>query len=316
MPLHSVAARFWRGAALGAAVVAFSGCGMVNRMAVKSVADTLSEGGDTVTSHDDPDLIAGALPFALMLHESLLASVPTYEPLLTTTCSLYTMYSFGFVAADAEALQRDDYDRSKRLSDRSFTLAQRGKNFCWRGLESRFRGITQALKANPADALGRAQREDVRLLYWSAASLGAAISAGGLDHPELLIDWPVVRALAERAMALDETWSNGSLPELMITVESQGEALGGSEERARKYFARTVEIQKGLSPAPYVALATGVVKSKQDRAEFAKLLEQALAIDPEEDPSRRLITLVTQRRARVLLDRIDDFFLEPVPGLN
>ena len=316
MPFHSVTARLSYGAAVGVAIVALSGCGTVNRLAVKGVADTLSEGGDTVTSHDDPDLIAGALPFALMLHESLLASVPTHEPLLTTTCSLYTMYSFGFVAADAEALQKDDYDRSKRLSDRSFTLAQRGKNYCWRGLEAKFRGITDALKKDPVRAVERTKKEHVRLLYWSAASLGAAISAGGLDHPELLIDWPVVRAMAERAMTLDETWSNGSLPELMITVESQGEALGGSEERARKYFARTVEIQKGLSPTPYVALATGVVKSKQDRAEFSKLLEQALAIDPEQDPSHRLITLVTQRRARVLLDRIDDLFLEPGPGLN
>ena len=316
MPFHSVTARLSYGTAVGAAIVALSGCGTVNRLAVKGVADTLSEGGDTVTAHDDPDLIAGALPFALMLHESLLASVPTHEPLLTTTCSLYTMYSFGFVAADAEALQKDDYDRSKRLSDRSFTLAQRGKNYCWRGLEAKFRGITDALKKDPVRAVERTKKEHVRLLYWSAASLGAAISAGGLDHPELLIDWPVVRAMAERAMTLDETWSNGSLPELMITVESQGEALGGSEERARKYFARTVEIQKGLSPSPYVALATGVVKSKQDRAEFSKLLEQALAIDPEQDPSHRLITLVTQRRARVLLDRIDDLFLEPGPGLN
>ena len=73
--------------------------------------------------------------------------------------------------------------------------------------------------------------------------------------------------------ALDETWNNGAIPELMITVESQGEALGGSEERARRYFARAVEIQRGLSPGPYVALATGVVKSKQDRDEFSKLLD-------------------------------------------
>ena len=296
--------------------VALGGCGMVNRMAVKSVADTLAEGGDTVTSHDDPDLVAGALPFALMLHESLLASIPTYEPLLTTTCGLYTQYAFGFVAAEAEALQRDNYDRSKQLNARSFTLAQRGRNFCWRGLESTFRGISQALKDNPAQAVTRARKEHVELLYWSAASLGAAISAGGLDHPELLIEWPVVRALAERALALDETWGHGSIPELMITVESQGEALGGSEERARRYFARAVEIQKGLSPSPYVALATGVVKNKQDRAEFSKLIEQALAIDPEQDPSHRLVTLIIQRRARVLLDRIDDLFLEPAPGQN
>jgi hypothetical protein len=316
MPVNPPPARLAFVAVILLTATTLSGCGMVNRMAVKSVADTLSEGGDTVTSHDDPDLIAGALPFALMLHESLLASVPDYEPLLTTTCSLYTQYAFGFVAADAEALQRDDYDRSKRLSERSFTLAQRGKNFCWRALESRFPGIGQALKTNPGQVLARTRREHVELLYWSAASLGAAISAGGLDHPELLIDWPVVRALAERALTLDETWGNGAIPELMITVESQGEALGGSEERARKYFARAVDIQKGLSPSPYVALATGVVKARQDREEFTKLMEQALAIDPEQDPSRRLVTLITQRRARVLLDRIDDLFLEPAPRLD
>jgi TRAP transporter TatT component family protein len=249
-----------------------------------------------------------------MLHESLLASVPNYEPLLTTTCSLYTQYSFGFIAADAEALQRDNYDRSRELNDRAFKLADRGKTYCWRGLEVKFRGISQALKADAAHALARAKKENVELLYWSAASLGAAISAGGLDHPELLIDWPVVRALAERAIALDEAWSNGALPELMITVESQSETLGGSEDRTRRYFARAVEIQRGSSPGPYVALAAGLVKSKQDRDEFARLLEHALAIDPDKDPTHRLATLITQKRARLLLERIDDLFLEPSLG--
>ena len=292
------------------AVVALDGCATINTLAVTGVASTLSEGGDTVTSHNDPELIAGALPFALMLHESLLASVPKHEPLLTTTCSLYTQYAFGFVAADAEALQRDDYERSRQLSDRAFRLAERGRNYCWRGLEVRFRGISQTLKTDPTRALARTKAEHVKLLYWSAVSLGAAISTGGLDHPELLIDWPVVRALAERALALDETWNQGAIPELLITVEGQGETLGGSEARARRHFARAVEIQHGLSPGPYVALATSVVKSKQARDEFAGLLQQALAIDPENDPSHRLITLITQKRAQLLLDHIDDLFLD------
>ena len=298
-------------AALVAAATVASGCGTINSLAVKSVASTLAEGGDTVTSHNDPELIAGAMPFALMLHESLLASVPNHGPLLTMTCSLYTQYAFGFIAAEAEELQRDDYDRSKELNGRAFRLAERGKSYCWRALEVKFSGISAELRSDPTRALARTRMEHVELLYWSAASLGAAISTGGLDHPELLIDWPVVRALAERALALDETWSNGSIPELMITVESQGEALGGSEERARRYFARAIEIQHGLSPGPYVALATGVVKAKQDRDEFAKLLQQALAIDPDNDPSHRLVSLVTQKRARVLLDRLDELFLEP-----
>ena len=69
-----------------------------------------------------------------------------------------------------------------------------------------------------------------------------------------------------------------------------------------------MELQHGLSPGPYVALAIGVAVPAQDREEFETLLKAALAIDPEKDPSMRLVTLVQQRRARALLDRIDTMF--------
>ena len=68
------------------------------------------------------------------------------------------------------------------------------------------------------------------------------------------------------------------------------------------------ELQKGQSAGPYVALATGVAVPAQDREEFEKLLQAALAIDPDKDPSVRLVTLVQQRRARALLDHIDTMF--------
>jgi predicted anti-sigma-YlaC factor YlaD len=296
-------------AGLGLAVLAVSSCGAIKSSAIKTVANTLAEGGTAITSHDDPDLVADALPFALLLNESLLASVPKHEGLLTATCSQYTQYAFGFIQADAEAAQFDDYERSKYLSNRALKAASRGRDYCWRALELRFPGVSARLKADPATAAPPAKKPHVPLLYWSAASLGAAVSLGGLDRPELLINWPVVRSLAERALALDEAWGRGSLHELMITVESQGEALGGSEERARAHFARAVEIQKGLSPGPYMSLALGIAKGKQDRAEFEKLLQQALAIDANADPDNRLITLILQKRARLLLEHVDDLIL-------
>jgi predicted anti-sigma-YlaC factor YlaD len=114
--------------------------------------------------------------------------------------------------------------------------------------------------------------------------------------------------LADRALALDSGWNRGSIHELMITLDSLPEALGGNPERAREHFKKAVEIQKGLSPGPYVSLATGVAVPNQDRQEFERLLKEALAIDPEKDPSNRLVILVGQRRARVLLDRIDEKF--------
>ena len=300
-----------RMAGLGLAVLAVSSCGAIKSSAIKTVADTLSEGGSTITSHDDPELVADALPFALLLNESLLASVPKHERLLTATCGQYTQYAVGFIQVDSEAAQFDDYERSKHLSDRALKLALRGRGYCWRALEVRFPGVSARLVADPATAVPQARKDQVPLLYWSAASLGAAVSLGGLDRPDLLINWPVIRALAERALALDSAWSRGALHELMITVESQGEALGGSEERARAHFARAVEIQKGLSPGPYMSLALGIVKGKQDRAEFEKLLQQALAIDPDADPDNRLATLITQKRARLLLAHVDDLILSP-----
>ena len=81
-----------RMAALGLAVTVVSSCGAIKSAAIKSVADTLSEGGTAVTSHDNPELVADALPFSLLLNESLLASVPKHGPLLTATCGRSTRY--------------------------------------------------------------------------------------------------------------------------------------------------------------------------------------------------------------------------------
>ena len=303
--VHSIV----RATAFVAAVSLSAACGAIKKSAVKTVANTLSESGTTFTSHNDPELIEGALPFALTLYESLLASIPTHEPLLTSTCAAYTQYAYAFVQVHAEETQFDDYERSRRFTERALSSSLRARDYCWRSLEVRFKGITPKLKRDPVAAVAAARKEQVPLLYWSAASLGAAISLGGIDHPELLIDWPVVRALGERALALDETWGSGAIHELLMTVESQGDALGGSEERARKHFARAVEIQKGLSPGPYVGLALGLVKGKQDRKEFEQLLQSALAVDPAANPENRLVTLIMQKRARVYLDHAEDLFL-------
>jgi hypothetical protein len=158
-------------------------------------------------------------------------------------------------------------------------------------------------------ALSRAERKDVEMLYWTAASWGAAISLG-LDQPELAVDFPVVRALTDRALALDETWSKGALHELMISLDSLPEALGGDPKRARQHFDRAVALQKGQAPGPYVALVTGVSVPERNRAEFESLLKQAIAVDPNADPSVRLATLITQRRARALLDQVDTRFVQ------
>jgi hypothetical protein len=168
-------------------------------------------------------------------------------------------------------------------------------------------GTSDALLQNPEAVVVKAKREDVALLYWTAASWGAAISLG-LDRPDIAIDLPTIRVLADRAIALDDGWGNGTLHELFIALDSLPEVLGGNPARAKEHFDKAVALQKGLSPGPYVALASSAVNNR-DRTEFERLLKLALAMDPDKTPATRLVTLVTQKRARLMLDRIDEKFV-------
>lgn len=290
-----------------ACLAASAGCSL-KKMAVNTVASTLAEVGTTFTSDEDVQLVGDALPFALKFYESILESTPTHQGLLLATCSAFTQYAYAYVETDAEALPSIRNAEIQALRDRALKLYLRGRGYCFRALNVRFgAGTSDALLQKPEAVVVKARREDVPLLYWTAASWGSAISLG-LDRPEIAIDLPTIRVLADRAIALDDGWGNGTLHELFITLDSLPEVLGGNPARAKEHFDRAVALQKGQSAGPYVALASSAVNNR-DRAEFERLLKLALAIDPDKNPSSRLVTLITQKRARLMLDRIDDKFV-------
>ncbi len=294
-----------RVAVLACIAVSFQGCALVKHKAVGMVASTLASSGDVFTRDDDPELVGQAIPFGLKLYESLLDSAPKNRDLLIATSSNFTQYAAAFL--ETQALELGDanhHDEVVHLNARALKLYLRAKGYCMRALEVRFPGIGAKLMTDPVAALARARKDDVPMLYWMAASWGSAIGLA-LDRPDLSIDMPTVRALAERALALDESWGKGALHEMFIVLDSVPPALGGSPDRARAHFKRAVELQRGLSPGPYVALALGQAMPAQDRAEFESLLNQALAVDPEKDPSTQLVTRVQQRRARALLVQIE-----------
>lgn len=293
-----------------AAVLAASGCS-VKRFATNSVANSITSGPDVYGTDEDPELIRDALPFGLKTMESLLAVVPDHEGLLLTACKGYTQYAYAFVQSEGDLLVNSDYARSQHLHGRAFKLFLRARGFGLRGLEKRYKGIGAALQADPAAAAARIQKRDVAMLYWTAASWGSAIALGK-DRPEMLADLPAIRALMERGLALDEGYEAGAMHEAMIVLEALPEAMGGSTERARSHFKRAVELSKDARPGPYVTLATSVSVLRQDRTEFQSLLEKALTYDPEALPAQRLATIVLQRKARALLDRQDEFFLDDV----
>lgn len=281
----------------------------IKRWAVRSVADSLTSGTDSFGTDDDPELIRDALPFGLKTMESLLAVVPDHRGLLLSLCQGFTSYSNAFVQSEGDLLVNTDYARATRLHERALGLYLRARGYGLRGLDLRYRGISDSLKLDPVRAAARIEKRDLPLLYWTAAAWGSAISLGK-DRPELLADLPAIRALMERGLALDEAYQGGALHEALILLDALPEAMGGSEARARGHFERAVALSRDTKPSPYVTLAQTVSVQKQDRAEFERLLNRALEFDPDQDPSQRLVTIVTLRKARALLDRQDEFFVE------
>jgi len=292
-------------AVLALLVMLGSGCSL-KTIALKTVANTLSEPGDAFTSDDDPDLIGAAIPFGLKLNDIILVSLPKHAPLLLSTCSNYTGYAYAFVETKADILGEEHHEESKALREEALGLYVRARDLCLRAMDVRFKGISKQLLLNPEAALKKVskKKEDVPLLYWTAASWGAAISLG-LDKPELAADFPAVRALADAAMALDPDWNKGALYELMMSLDSLPPAMGGHPDKVPEHFKRAIDLQKGLSPGPYVSLAAHQAVDKQDREQYTTLLDQALAIDPKADKSNQLLTIITQRRAKAMLAQID-----------
>jgi len=304
-----------RGVAVGlllASALLASGCS-IQRIASKSVADSLTRGPDVFGTENDPELVRDALPFGLKTMEGLLQTLPRHEGLLVTLCKGFTQYSYAFVASEGDLLVNSDYARATALHQRAFQLYLRARDYGLRALALQHPGIADSLRLAPERAAARLGTRDLEALYWTAASWGSAIALGK-DRPEMLADLPAIHALVNRGLALDERYDAGAFHEAAIVLDALPPAMGGSVESARHHFRRAVEISGDHRASPYVTLAQSVSVLQQDRGEFRRLLARALEFDPDREPSQRLATIVLQRKARALLDRQDDFFLdEPGP---
>jgi predicted anti-sigma-YlaC factor YlaD len=293
--------------ALLIALLAIAGCS-IKKMAANGVADALTSGRDVYGMDEDPELVGDALPFALKTLESLLEIVPENRKLLLTACRGFTQYGYGYVQSEADRYDATDYERANAMRERALKLYLRARGYGLRSLDLQYKGIGKMLPMHPDSALDRVKREDVALLYWTAAAWGSAISLG-TDRPELTADVSVVKALIHRGLELDEGFDHGAIHEAMVILEALPAMMGGSVDRARTHFDRAVALSGGTRAGPYVTWARSVSVQTQNRAEFDSLLNVALTIDPEKDPNRRLENILLQRRARWLLEHADDLFI-------
>lgn len=320
---------------------------MATRMTADAL--TSQESSSVFASDEDPELIADALPFGLKTYEALLAQLPEHEGLLQASAEGFVSYAHGFILGPSERLGYDEREKKRAMRARARKMFLRGRDYALHLLELRHPGFREALRIEPAgggeatksgdlrEALLVTDEEDVEALYWAAAGWMGAVSASGLDISMLMeISKPVV--LMTRAFELEPDYDDGAIHSFFIQVYGSvpstamlygtdeagayakdvmedyyrrqlGRVPEDPEESARHHLDRAISLSDGELAGPYLAFASSFSVRNQDLEEYERLLEKALAVDPDARPESRLLNTLDQRRAEWMYEHIEDKFI-------
>jgi tetratricopeptide (TPR) repeat protein len=322
-------------------IITFNSCS-INRFATRIVADALGSGsgGSVFTSDDDPEFIASALPFALKTFESLLESDPENINLLENISSGYISYANAFLQSPAEMYDYNKIEEKDHLLLRAASMYRRGGDYADRALEILYPGFNSILiSENWSPAFDNLESEAVPFLYWKAAAFLGEFSVDSFN-PELMVKVPFAFALIARSLELDEDYNHGSLHDLMISVIGNIPVsllyLADDSERTfsvlkalKLYYSskektfntmsmddlvifhlnRSIELSNDTKASPYVSTSVIYVKS-QDYISFVSVLNKAININIDKNPSNRLINIISKRKAAWLLEHAEDYFYD------
>ena len=282
------------------------------------VANALTgEGSSSVfTGDNDPQLVGDALPFAIKMYEALLDANPDHQGLMLTTGSLYVMYANAFVQGPAEMLSTSEWKERENGMMRAKNLYLRGVEMLYNGMEAKYKGFKQAVfdpELLPV-YLSKFKKDDVPLLYWAVAGGLSAYSIDLFDF-ELGARIPEWGAMIHKAYELDPDFQGAALDEFfVIFYASLPEMMGGDIEKAKVHFQQAQNKTGGKSVSAYVSYAQSICILDQDYDTFRDFLEKALAVNPDDDASTRLVNILTQQKAHWLLENAWVFFsFLPIP---
>jgi predicted anti-sigma-YlaC factor YlaD len=317
------------------AVGSFVSCGSIERAAVRSVANMLSspEGSGAFTSDNDPQLVGDSLPLALKLYEIILQKDPENADLAAATGKNFVMYSGAFVQMPADMLDDMHWKEADEGRARAKKLYKRGRDYLLEALYLKHEDFQGLLESGDYDAaMALLDEEDADTAYWAGLGWLGMASTDPFDM-ELSTTLDKAALLLFRSMELDE--ANPGIHDIMIQLQlslpssilvnmrnrspwatawmdSYYKDAGIDENpknRAFYHYYRTLALSDGTAVSPHLTMATALAVKEQDVPAFRDYIDKALSVDPDSNPDSRLMILIYQKKARWLLDNIENFFL-------
>jgi tetratricopeptide (TPR) repeat protein len=298
--------------ALLVATLLASACNM-NEFSVNLTAPVLHEASKAFAMEGDLRLAREAAPAQLVTLTGFLFSAPKNRFLLETCAQGYAEYAFGFLEDDLEALPDDEKhaDEREHLTRRATVLYDKALDFALRLLANDDKHFEAAFKKDASSTEEEAKKLDkdsVAGLMFAGMSLASSINLNRNDVARV-VDLPKAIVMIKRAYQIDPKFYNGGAAMLLgVIYASQGKAMGGNPEAAKKYFDEAIATTGGKYLLTKVMMARFYGVVTQDRPFFEATLKQVLDTPSEVFPEQRLANELAKRRAKRYLEHVEDYF--------
>ena len=269
--------------------LALSGCASLVGSVTSGLADNLS---NAILNSKDIETVREAIPAYLILIDSFLLEGDANPSLYLAASQLNGAFS-SLVEPDRAAI----------LSEKAFFYAKRGaclasESLC--NLEAvSFPAFEAQIEEVDPRSIEAAYQLGVAWTGYIQAHSSDMMALGQLGR---------VKAILERVLAIDPSWSDGAAQLYMGGLETILPAsLGGRPAKGREHFERAITYSKGQFLMAKVIYAEQYAKLMFDQALHDRLLNEVIEADPVA-PDLTLINLVAQNLAKELLAESDEYF--------
>jgi len=158
------------------------------------------------------------------------------------------------------------------------------------------------------ERLKQTDKKQVPTLFW-VGNIWAGWIASSNEGAAAMADLPWVEALMERVLELDPGFYYGG-PHLFkaILLSARPEQFGGNLKKAQEHFQKARDYGQGKFLMIDVYYAEYYARQTLNRDLFVSTLKRVLEASARVEPDLTLANTLAQRKAKKLLDRVDEFF--------
>ena len=270
-------------------------CSTSKTLTVATTASLLEDVAIASYKQSDLNLIRQGMPSYLMLIDGMVEALPDNKRLLISAAQLYAAYASAFIQDENREYAAALYARARDYGLRA--LVQNGFNDpATRPFDDFDFGLSE---------LGK---QDVPYIFWAASCWGGWISLNQ-GSMEAMAELPRVEKMMKRVLELDEAFYYGGAHIFMGVLDASRPAVaGGDLKRARNHFLKAIELGEEKFLMANIYYANYYAKKVFDRRLFIEILQKTLEIPADVTPELTLLNTVAHKKAKEMLDRVDDYF--------